>query len=209
MKKYISKGVYVVVDPAMDAARILTQLAKIRNEKIAALQIWENPGIKVFDTSLLQAVIDLFSDTAVPVLINNRWRLCKELNFDGVHFDVLPENLPEIRQSTGRPILKGLTLENDLSKVKKAESLGFDYFSFCSLFPSTTADSCEIVRPGTIVKCRALTQLPVFLAGGINLENMASLKDLPFDGIAMVSSIMKAEDPGELLREFNNILLKN
>ena len=206
MKKELRKGVYVVVDPAMETDRILSQLDQIKNEEVAALQIWDNPEIKIWNKTLLQAVIDMFSTTKTPVLINNQWQLCKELDFDGIHFDELPENMPEIKKNINRPFLKGLTLENDLSNVKKAEHLGFDYFSFCSLFPSSTADSCEIVRPETIIKCREHTQLPVFLAGGINLENIGSLKRLSFDGIAMVSSIMNAEKPAEVMRKYQTLL---
>lgn len=205
MKKEITKGIYVVVSPAMEVDRLLSQLTRIKNENIAALQILEIPGWKV-DKSVLQAIVDIFSDTTIPVLINNQWELCKVLNFDGVHFDALPTNLPEIQQRIGHPFFKGLTLENDISQVKKAEGLGFNYFSFCSLFPSSTVDTCEIVHPQTIVKCRAMTSLPVFLAGGINIDNIELLKGLPFDGIAMVSSIMKADKPEELLRKFNTLL---
>lgn len=207
MNKEISTGIYVVVNPSMQTDHLLSQLIKIKNENIAALQIMENPKWKL-DKSLLKAIIDIFSQTTTPVLINNQWKLCQELAFDGIHFDKLPENLVEIKQNIGRSFLKGLTLENDLSKVKSAEELGFDYISFCSLFPSKTIDNCEIVDPQTIVKCRAITSLPVFLAGGITLENFQSLKGLPFNGIAMVSSIMTAENPEQLLREFN-ALLKN
>lgn len=207
MKKEVSTGIYVVVNPIMEADNLLSQLNRIKHENIAALQIMEDPQWKL-DKSLLKAIIDIFSQTTTPVLINNQWELCRELPFDGIHFDSFPEKLIEIEQGVGRSFLKGLTLENDLSKVKKAEELGFDYFSFCSLFPSKTSDNCEIVNPDTIVKCRAITSLPVFLAGGITLENIQSLKGLPFDGIAMVSSVMSAENPEELLREFNT-LLKN
>lgn len=207
MNKEVSTGIYVVVNPNMETDHLLSQLIKIKNENIAALQIMENPEWRL-DKSLLKAILDIFSQTTTPVLINNQWRLCRELPFDGIHFDRLPENLIEIEQNIGRSFLRGLTLENDLSEVKKAEELGFDYFSFCSLFPSKTIDNCEIVDPDTIVKCRSITSLPVFLAGGITLENIRSLKGLPFDGIAMVSSIMTAEKPKQLLREFNT-LLKN
>lgn len=206
MKKELSKGIYVVIDPAMEADKILSQLTQIKGKEIAALQIWDNPKIKTWDKTLLQAIIDLFATTKTPVLINNQWEFCLEMNFDGIHFDILPENLSEMEQNIKRSFLKGLTLENDLSNVKRAVHLGFDYFSFCSLFPSSTVDSCEIVRWESIEKCRSLTQLPIYLAGGINLENFELLKTLPFDGIAMVSSIMNAKNPQKILSKYNNLL---
>ncbi|HLT93208.1 MAG TPA: thiamine phosphate synthase, partial [Membranihabitans sp.] len=83
-----------------------------------------------------------------------------------------------------------------------AESHRLDYISFCSLFPSSTADRCEIVRFDTIQNARKMTDIPLFLAGGITPEKMELLQDLDYWGIAVVSGIMLAQNPREELRKF-------
>ncbi len=206
MKKAILKGVYIVVDPLMDEVRIIQQLEKIKNENISAVQIWNNPKVENIESSLIDNIIRVFQNTPTPILINDQWELLKNHDLDGVHFEELPEDWERIREEISIPFIKGLTLQNDLTSVPLFNELNFDYLSFCSLFPSLTADQCEIVSQDTVEKCRKLTSKPIFLAGGINLENIQSIQHLPADGIAVVSSIMNAENPLEKLKEYNNIL---
>lgn len=206
MKKAILKGVYIVVDPLMDEDKIIQQLEKIKNENISAVQIWNNPKVENIESSLIDNIIRVFQNTPTPILINDQWELLKNHDLDGVHFEELPEDWERIREEISIPFIKGLTLQNDLTSVPLFNELNFDYLSFCSLFPSPTADQCEIVSQDTIEKCRKLTSKPIFLAGGINLENIQSIQHLPADGIAVVSSIMNAENPLEKLKEYNNIL---
>lgn len=202
----MKKGVYIVVDPLMNETKIIQQLEKIKNEKISAVQIWNNPKVENIASSLIDSIIKVFQNTATPILINDQWQLLKTHDLDGVHFEYLPENWESIQDEISRPFIKGLTLQNDLTSVLLFNELDFDYLSFCSLFPSSTADQCEIVSQETIERCRELTSKPIFLAGGINLENIQSIQHLPADGIAVVSSIMKAKNPLEKLREYNKIL---
>ena len=206
MTKKISDGVYIVVDPLRDQEAILEQLRRIKQEAVAAVQIWDNPQAERIQPSLIDELVEIFSDTPTPVLINNRWELLQQHALDGVHFDALPADWAGIRKHISRPFIKGLTLQNALAPVADFNQLDFDYLSFCSLFPSSTAGQCEIVHPQTIEKCRQLTSKPIFLAGGINLTNLHAIRHLPANGIAVVSAIMDAEDPLERLRAFNNLI---
>lgn len=208
-KKTISDGVYLVIDPLIGPDKILSQLKLIKNEKIAAIQIWNNPKTKDVAFSLIENIIALFENSATPILINNNWQLLKTLPLDGVHFDEVPKNLSAIEAEISRPFIKGLTLQNDLMAVEKDNNLKFDYLSFCSLFPSLTAKNCEIVSFETIKKCRQRTTRPIFLAGGIRLDNMASILQLPANGIAVVSAVMNASNPLEVIQKFNSILKRN
>ncbi|HLR00509.1 MAG TPA: thiamine phosphate synthase [Sphingobacterium sp.] len=206
MKKNISKGVYLVIDSSMDKKQALNQLKAVKNEKIAAIQIWNNPVVEKVDKCFLKDIVQLYKDVPVPILINEEWELLKEIDFDGVHFDNVPSDFPKIKQELDREFLKGITLSNDLEAVEKADKFSFDYVSFCSMFPSKTVDSCEIVHPDSVKKCRAITSMPIFLSGGINPDNMGLLQQLPFEGVAVVSGIMKATDPVKALRAYNKQL---
>lgn len=202
-KKSISNGVYIVIDPIKPTGHILQQLERIIDEKIAAIQIWDNPKKRWPDKNLIEGILELYHG---PVLVNNHWQLMQQYPFDGVHFDTIPADIKEIEVRINRPFLKGLTLENDLSYLHTAEENGFDYVSFCSLFPSETADNCEIVQPETIEQCRKRTDMPIFLAGGINLNNVAALRNLPAEGIAVASSVMNAANPRAILQKYQAVL---
>lgn len=206
MKKIISGGVYVIVDPGMKLKTILKQLEAIRDENIAAVQVWDNPAVEKIDENLVRNIIRLFGPGKTPVLINNKWELMSEMELDGVHFDVIPETFNKISQEIGRGFLKGVTVHNDLKVIQQAEQLNFDYVSFCSMFPSQTSNSCEIVQLKTVQRCREMTDMPIFLAGGITPQNIHLLNNLSFQGIAVVSAVMKANDPKKVLQEYNALL---
>lgn len=208
MKKNISKGVYLVVDSGMNPAKVLKQLEAVKKEDIAAVQIWNNPQLKEVDRTFLNEIIQLYTDVSTPILIHEQWELLSEIDFDGVHFDRIPKKFNEIEQQISRPFLKGITLTNDLDTVKKAEEHRFDYLSFCSMFASTTANSCEIVHPETVKKCREMTDMPIFLSGGIYPENMNLLNDLPYQGVAVVSGVMEVADPVQAVRGYKKQLNK-
>lgn len=198
----IKKGLYLIVDPAMGKDFIVEKVKSIEHESVVAIQLWDN--FKPFQDPLkiIEELLPLCQRFSTPLLVNNRWELLLEAPIDGVHFDKPPEDLNLIKKRINRQISIGITCTNDLSIVEWAESHRLDYISFCSLFPSSTADRCEIVRFDTIQNARKLTDIPLFLAGGITPEKMELLQDLDYWGIAVVSGIMLAQNPREELRKF-------
>ncbi len=207
MKSKIESGIYIVINPAQDRKHIIAQLSKIKSEPIAALQIWDPPDREAIEEELIEDILELFKDR-VPVLINNQWELLKDFELDGVHFDQIPKNYKEIENELDRDFIKGITLNNDLNVVEKANDLRFDYLSFCAMFPSKTSNHCELVHPETVRKCRKMTRIPIFLAGGITPESVKKLKNLSFQGVAVVSGIMDATNPKEVFKEYELELKK-
>lgn len=205
-EKQIGRGVYVVVDPAMERNTLLEQLEKIKDENLAAVQIWDNFSQAENLEDLFDSIVRIFQQTKTPVLINNQWKALEKHAFDGVHFDRIPSELTLINKEINRPFIKGITLTNDLYVAEKAEELRFDYLSFCSVFPSKTSNSCELVSFESIKKCKEITSMPIFLSGGITPDNITSLKELSFAGVAVVSGIMNAIDPLETLHKYETKL---
>ena len=142
----------------------------------------------------------------IPVFINEDWKLLTETALDGIHFDDPPDDLNAIRSCINRPFLSGITCGNDLKNVHWAENNTLSYISFCSMFPSSTAGACEIVDPETVKAARLITKLPIFLAGGITIENVAELGNTGMDGVAVFSAVMSAVDPETISRTFKNLL---
>jgi thiamine-phosphate pyrophosphorylase len=95
-----------------------------------------------------------------------------------------------------------------LDVVTSAEQNNLDYISFCSVFPSSTSNSCERVTFDTIRKARTITAMPIFLAGGMRLENINKLSELDYNGVAVISGIMQAEDPAKATKQYNQLLKK-
>jgi len=201
-KRNIGSGIYLVIDPSMAEAIIIDKLNGILKEKIVAVQVWDNfrddENIKVF----IQKICSLCHAKDVPVLINNRWEYLMSTPLDGVHFDHIPSNYDSIQAKVKKPFISGLTCNNDLSLVKWAAINSLDYISFCSMFPSSTANSCELVNHSAIQTAKTIFRHPVFLAGGIRPENINKLKELDYTGIAVISGIMSSDNPAESIRKY-------
>ncbi len=202
-KRSVKKGIYLVVDPSTERSVLLGKLHLVLNEKIAALQIWDN---FMPDGDCMSIVCDIAAccrSKNIPVLINNRWDVLKQASLDGIHLDAPVDDIALLRKEMGRPVITGVTCGNDLSVVQWAEENRLDYISFCSLFPSASAGSCELVSVETIQKARQITSLPIFLAGGIQPGNLHLLRGLPYSGIAVISGIMNAGDPAAAVEAYS------
>ena len=204
----INDGVYLVINPSDNEELLFNKLKKLVELEIAAVQIWDNFPVSVNELAFIEKVCAICHQKNIPVLINNHWQLLNESAADGVHFDEMPQNLVEIKKTLKKKCLMGITINNDLSVVDWANENGFDYISFCSIFPSATSNSCELVKFETIEKARAITAMPIFLAGGIRPENMHRLSQLNFNGVAVVSGIMSADDPVTTTNKYLNELKK-
>lgn len=209
MKKEISGGIYLVLDPSMNKTELLEKLKKALDGGVDAVQIW-NHWPQDFSRSeeieLIEEITEVAKHFKVPVLINNDWKLLKETDLDGVHFDEIPKDIEQIKDEINREFISGITCSNDLEIIQWADENDFDYVSFCSMFPSSSVDSCEIVRPETVQKAREITDLPIFVSGGITLENLSELKDLDFQGIAVISGILSSESPQKSTAEYREKL---
>ena len=207
-KQTIQSGIYLIIDPAMEEEILLSKLNLIVEEEIAAIQIWDNFKEDQNIEELLLKIYERASANNIPVIINNRWELLKQIPLDGIHFDEIPENFNDIRKEINRDFIAGITCNNDLSIIEYAEKHQFDYISFCSMFPSKTANSCELVDFETVQKAKSIFSGKIFLAGGINLNNIENLSQLNYDGIAVVSGIMSAENPSENIKMYHQKIKK-
>lgn len=202
-KQNLQSGIYLIIDPSMDEEILFSKLNVIVKEKISAIQVWDNFKKEQNIEELLLKIHEKTSPNNIPVIINNRWELLKQIHLDGIHFDEIPENIHQIKKEINSDFIVGITCNNDLSTIEYAEQNKFDYLSFCSMFSSKTANSCELVDFETVQQAKKIFNGKIFLAGGIDLNNVENLNQLNYDGIAVVSGIMSAENPSETIKNYH------
>jgi len=204
----IKGGIYLVLDPGMEQEVLLKKLLAALVAGINVVQIWNNWPAGIDKLKWIEAVASLCSNYHVPLLINEEWQLLTQSDgLQGVHFDAIPNNFEEIQQTVGRPFLSGITCSGNLETVEWAHQHGFDYVSFCAMFPSPSAGSCDIVMPQTVKQARSMTNMPIFVSGGITPENIILLKkETPFDGVAVISGILSAGHPQQKVKQYQQAL---
>ncbi|HLT07494.1 MAG TPA: thiamine phosphate synthase [Cyclobacteriaceae bacterium] len=207
----IPKGLYLVLDPSMERDLLLKRLQAALEGGVQLLQIWNNwpPDFDLHHKrALIDNVVTIANPFHVLVLINEDWELLQGTGLSGVHFDQIPADFDTIRKALQAEAVIGITCGNDLRVVEWAEQQRIHYISFCAMFPSSSAVDCEIVTPETIQKARDLTNLPLFVSGGITPENMSQLEALDIAGVAVISGILSHEHPKSAALIYSNNLKK-
>jgi len=189
--------------------RLLDVVEKALKGGVAILQLWAAWQKKSKPLELAKKLLNLANGYNVPLIINNDIQLAKEVEAHGVHMDRYNVVPADVRKALGEQSIVGYTVGNDLERVKWAETVGADYVSFCAVFPTTSVTQCEIIPLSTIRLAKSLTHLPVFASGGINLSNAHLVLETGVDGIAVISSILKAQNPEKVAKSFNEIINKH
>lgn len=204
----IAGGIYLVVDPSIEQSLLCMKLTAALQAGIQAVQIWNNWSADTEKLPLIEAIGRLCKQYQTPLLINQDWELLNQSEWlDGVHFDKVPDNLLFIRQNIKRPFISGITCSNNIDTAIWADNNNLDYISFCSMFPSPSAAGCDIVMPDIVRQTRRLTQLPIFVSGGITPENLLSLRGgIPFNGVAVISGILSSSHPEQKVEQYKTAL---
>lgn len=198
---------YLVIDPAPGLTTVIPQVEKALLGGVDILQVWNHWSPDVDPQAFLEALLAMASRYHVPVLIHEAWAWLKTFpQLAGVHFDDIPQHLDTVRAEVGRNFLVGITCGNDMTRLSWAIDHRVSYLSFCAMFPSASAGSCELVSPATVADTRGRTDLPIFVSGGITPERISSLRTLGITGVAVISGILKAPDPAAAARQYKDQL---
>ncbi|AAT43873.1 thiamine phosphate synthase [Picrophilus oshimae] len=142
----------------------------------------------------------------VPFIVDDSPVLLDILDADGIHigkddppFEYIKERFP------GKII--GVSTYGDINLGIKYERLGADYIAFGSFFKTSTKDDAEMCDIN-ILNNASKFNIPVFAIGGINTRNVDELLKYKISGIAVVSAIFDAANPGEATRTFLEKLRK-
>jgi thiamine-phosphate pyrophosphorylase len=205
-KRNLKGGLYLVIDPSMNLNELLLKTEEALKGGIDVLQIWNHWKDETNKISVIQSIVLLSHQYFVPVIINENIELLNDTDVDGIHFDEVPQGFEQLKSSFKSNTIIGITCGNNFNKIEWAIANKIDYISFCSVFPSASVNTCDLVNKEIILKARAATDMPIFLSGGIDLTNIDTLKDTKMDGIAVVSGIMKADNPKQASQQYKQAL---
>ena len=201
-------GLYLVVSPILPNAQLLFATEQALDGGVDILQFSVETEI-VGMRDLVTALAELAKKHGIPFLVNNNLELAKEAKADGVQLDTFDVSPTKVRRLLGSESIVGYTVNVDLEKIKFSEQAGADYISFCSIFHQCPSNQCPIVSLDTVRNVTSATNLSVFAAGGINLENILLVLEAGVDGVAVTSAILKSKDPQQTARAFKQVIAEH
>ena len=140
----------------------------------------------------VKAITDAYE---IPLLINDRLDIALAVGADGVHLGQTDIPVWAARDILGADKIVGATA-NTLEKAEEAWKSGADYLGVGDVFgTSTKADTIHVTLE-ELAAIKKRVEIPVVAIGGINAENISSLKATGVDGAAVISAILAKRDIG-------------
>ena len=143
----------------------------------------------------------------IPLIIDDRIDIALACDAAGVHVGQSDLPVSYARRLLGPDKIVGATAKT-VPQALEAYEQGADYLGVGAMFPTTTKVVTILTAPATLTEIRHTVPIPVVAIGGLNRGNMDILKDTAVDGIAVVSAIMKAEDPRSAAEELKKHMIE-
>lgn len=189
-------GVYLVTNRRLtrgrDPARVV-EAAVAAGIRTVQLREKDLPARELYNLAVeLGRVV---RDYGGRLLINGRVDVAMAAGVEGVHLgeDALP--IPESRMLLSSEALVGASVHSE-EGARRAEKEGADYIIYGHVFD--TASKRETPGRGLdalATVCRAVS-VPVLAIGGICPGNAAAVRGAGAAGMAVMSGVMAADDPG-------------
>lgn len=128
----------------------------------------------------------------IPFIINDNVDIALKIGADGVHVGIEDIPVKQIREKAGADFIIGATAKT-VEQAIAAEEAGADYLGVGAVFPSPTKKNAIQITRGNLQEICKAVSIPAVAIGGINYENVDTLRGGGMDGIAVVSAIF-AED---------------
>lgn len=148
-----------------------------------------------------KALKDLLDAYNVPLIINDRIDIAIAVNAAGVHVGQSDLPLAIVKEIVPSSFIVGVSA-GTLEEAMNAERDGATYIGVGSVFPTATKGDAKLLPHGVLEEITRAVSIPVVAIGGITLENIDTLQYKGIAGVAVVSAIMKANNPSFVAQKF-------
>lgn len=194
---------YLITDPQIRNLLAVVEEALKGGVDAVQLRADELPEKEFLD--MARSLRKLTASCNALFFINDRINVAQATGADGIHLksrmlkDSLPTGLKE-------RFLIGFSTHS-LKEGLAAKEKGADFITAGPVFE--TPSKLEYGQPIGLAALREInnkTGLPVFALGGITVENCRDVMDSGVEGVAMISYILNAGDPGENAARIKGII---
>lgn len=139
---------------------------------------------------------DLCARYQVPYVVNDSPEVALAIDADGVHVGQSDIQGRDLRRLMGPDKILGISA-GTVEEAIAAEQAGADYIGVGAVFGTSTKKNARNLTVEKLKEICSAVSIPVVAIGGINGNNLMELSGSGVDGVAVVSAIFAAEDPGE------------
>jgi thiamine-phosphate pyrophosphorylase len=203
VRSHSLSGLYIILDPSVCPARPLVEVLRTAAESGASLFQYRNKTASMKEAYTEALVLrHAAAKAGVLFIVNDRCDLALAVDADGVHLGQGDLPLDLARKVMGPHKLIGISTHNP-DQVREATAGRPDYLGFGPIFtPGSKQDHDPVVGLEGLRAMRALTSLPVFAIGGIQIDQVGEVVRAGANGVAVISAILKAPDISHAVKTF-------
>ena len=198
-------GIYLLLDEQWSENISLAQVMELAIQCGVRLFQYRNKTDSMLNSYRKGLILKkLAFNSGATFIVNDRCDLAMALDADGVHLgqDDLP--LESAQFIMGKEKIIGISTHRS-EQVVAANNGGADYLGFGPIFPTVTkSDYKPVVGIQGLKQVRALTSLPIFAIGGLDLESIPLIKEAGGDGVAVASVVFNSKNIKNTLRQLVN-----
>lgn len=193
---------YLVTDRTQTGGReLLRVLEQALDGGARAVQLREKDlgGRELF--LLAERLKRLCERYGAALLINDRVDVALGVDADGVHLGAGSMPVDAARRLLGEGKLIGASTHS-LEEAREAQQRGADFILFGPVY--FTASKAAYGAPQGVARLKEVVDkisLPVYAIGGVKRENIPQLRAAGVRGVALISAVLSAPDPGAATRE--------
>lgn len=202
--KLTNRPLYLVTDHTeLSDEQFFSAIEQGCQNGVGLVQLRQKEGTSREIFELAQQVKTITDKYRVPLLIDDRLDIAQAVDAAGVHLGQSDLPVDVARNILGPRKFIGATAKT-LKQAKAAEEMGADYLGVGAIFPTTTHVKTVHTSVETLGKIKQAVGIPVYAIGGLKADNVDAIDGAHVDGVAVVSAIMKAEDPAKAAQELRN-----
>ena len=193
-------SVYLVTGESLSAGRSTREVVDRAIEGgVGVVQLREKDRTVRERYEMGREVRERCREAGVTFVVNDRVDLAKGLDADGVHLgdDDLP--VPVARDLLGAEAVIGRSVST-VEAARDAADAGADYLGVGTVYRTQSKDDIPEdehgVGPERVAAIADAVDVPLVGIGGITAENADEVARAGADGVAVITAITRADDPG-------------
>lgn len=173
----------------------------------------------------LEGLIPTALNNNCPIIVNDRVEVAAEFSammesylsdfpkvktidgLWGIHLGQDDMDCKKAREFLGPKAIIGISVDN-VAQGQKAKAAGADYIGYGSMFPTETKKDAQKASLEMAKKIRQNVDLPLYLIGGINSDNIDSLIENGFNKMAIAGGILRQKGQNKAANDLKSKLNK-
>jgi thiamine-phosphate pyrophosphorylase len=200
--RLVMPRLYVILDAGLMTGSIDDTTKKLIDAGVLALQYRNKKGSAREVLEVARRLAQIARFTGVHFFVNDRADIAQLSGASGVHVGQEDLAVEQARAVMGPEGWIGVSTHNE-AQFRAAAQTSADYIAVGPIFGTTTKENPDpVVGTELIRSVRALTKKPIVAIGGITLERAVEVIEAGADSVAVISDILRAEDPAQRAGQF-------